>query len=164
MRDNPLRVGQTRKAKVRGRTMKRAMLTVCGWFCVALALAGAMLPVLPCTPFVLLAAACFTRSSPRAMSRLRRMPLLGRVLRDWEKHRGVRLSAKLTALALAVSAPLITFWLNPQLSVALCASIGGGLVAAIIIYRLPTVRPRPVVTIPGEQTNTSRREKLARAA
>jgi uncharacterized membrane protein YbaN (DUF454 family) len=144
--------------------MKRAIFLICGWVCVAIALAGAMLPILPCTPFVLLAAACFARSSNKAMNRLRRMPVLGQALRDWHQHRGVRLPAKLTAIALAVSAPLITFWLNPQLSLAFAGSLLGGLVATVVVCRLPTVRSRPRPAMNKPHASTASPKKLARAA
>ncbi|QDU25467.1 Inner membrane protein YbaN [Anatilimnocola aggregata] len=120
--------------------MMRAILMIAGGCCVLLALAGAVLPVLPCTPFVLLAAACFARSSNRALRRLRRLPLLGTVLRDWEQHRGMRPAAKFAALCLALATPVITFTLNPQLSIPLGVSLLGGLVAVIVVCRLPTVR------------------------
>ncbi|WP_425616607.1 YbaN family protein [Anatilimnocola sp. NA78] len=145
--------------------MKRAILIATGWCCVLLALAGALLPVLPCTPFVLLAAACFAHSSPHAMRRLRRMPLLGNVLRDWELHRGMRPSAKFAALCLAISAPLITVTLNPQFSIPLIISTLGGLVAITVVFRLPTVRAVSTTTeLAAPKLKRSRRSKLARAA
>jgi uncharacterized membrane protein YbaN (DUF454 family) len=134
--------------------MVRAILYLAGWISVALAIAGAFLPLLPSTPFALLAAACFARSSPRAMQRLRSSPLLGPVLRDWEQHRGIRLSAKLTAGCLTVSAPLLTYVLRPGFSLPLCISLAGACVALILICRLKTVRPvASVVPAPHTRRN-----------
>lgn len=123
--------------------MVRAILFITGWGSVLLAIAGAFLPLIPCTPFALLAAACFGRSSPRAMHWLRSSPLLGSALRDWERHRGLNGRAKFTAIALAVSAPLIAYWCAPQLGVAFSCSCLGSLVALVVIGRLPTIRNTP---------------------
>jgi uncharacterized membrane protein YbaN (DUF454 family) len=119
--------------------MKRALFFTVGWLSVALAIAGALLPLIPCTPFVLLAAVCFARSSPRAMHRLRRSPLLGPVLRDWQQYHGMRPAAKVSAVCVAIGAPAITFAIQQQVTVPLLISIAGGMAAIGIVCWLPTV-------------------------
>ncbi|SEK38890.1 YbaN family protein [Roseovarius nanhaiticus] len=56
--------------------------------CVALALGafGVVLPLLPTTPLVLLAAFCFARGSPRLRARLTRSRVFGPIIADWEAH------------------------------------------------------------------------------
>lgn len=120
--------------------MKRTALLIAGWLAFGLAAAGAVLPLVPCTPFLLLAAACFARSSPRAMSRLRRSPLLGPVLRDWQRHHGLRPRAKWTASFVAIGTPLSTLAWQQQLTVPFILSLAGGLVALVVVHRLPTIR------------------------
>ncbi len=61
--------------------------TLLGGLCLLLGAIGVFLPLLPTTPFVLLAAACFARSSPRLHHWLLQHRLFGPMLQDWEqKH------------------------------------------------------------------------------
>ena len=70
---------------------------------VGLAVVGAVLPLLPTTPFLLLASFCFYRGSPRIHAWLHRSAWFGPTLDDWQHSRGVRRSVKNRAL-LAVAA------------------------------------------------------------
>ena len=56
------------------------------------------LPLLPTTPFVLLAAACFARSSPRMHGWVLHSKLFGPILQDWEKNKCVSRKVKVLAL------------------------------------------------------------------
>ena len=64
--------------------------------------AGVVLPLLPTTPFVLLAAGCFARSSPRMHAWLLGSRVFGPVLADWEKRKCISLKAKLSALTMMI--------------------------------------------------------------
>ena len=61
----------------------RYLLLAIGWLSVALGVIGIFLPVLPTTPFLLLAAACFVRSSRRFYIWLVTHPHLGPWIRDY---------------------------------------------------------------------------------
>lgn len=76
--------------------------TVVGVFFLVLGAIGAVLPLLPTTPFVLVAAWCFARSSPRLHQWLLDSQLFGPILRNWEENRCVPLRAKITALVMMV--------------------------------------------------------------
>lgn len=87
--------------------MARALYLVAGLLCIALAVLGAVLPVLPTVPFLLLAAFCFARSRPEWAARLYDHPRYGPPLRDWRSRRAIGRKAKVSALlAMAASAAL----------------------------------------------------------
>jgi uncharacterized membrane protein YbaN (DUF454 family) len=76
----------------------RLLLLMTGTLCVGLGLAGIVLPLLPATPFLLLAAACYARSSDRFYCWLLNHPWLGEPVRSFRQHRGLRLRHKALAL------------------------------------------------------------------
>lgn len=68
-----------------------------------LAALGVILPVLPTTPFLLVAAACFARSSPRFYHWLLANRVFGPLIREWREHRSIPLRAKVMAVLLIVA-------------------------------------------------------------
>lgn len=76
----------------------RSLFALAGLFFVALGVVGAFLPVLPTTPFLILAAACFARSSPRLEAWLLSHPVFGPMLSDWRQRGAIPRHAKLAAL------------------------------------------------------------------
>jgi len=79
--------------------MRRGLLIGAGIVSVALAVLGAILPLLPTTVFLLIAAACFARSSSRLHGWLTGHRWLGGYLRSHRSGEGMALSSKLTTLA-----------------------------------------------------------------
>lgn len=79
---------------------KRALLSACGLAAVGLGVLGIFLPLLPTTPFLLLAAACFFRSSERLYGWLLNHRRLGRYVRQYRENRAMPLKAKLATLVL----------------------------------------------------------------
>jgi hypothetical protein len=75
-----------------------------GWISLAVGLVGAFLPVLPTTPFVILAAYFFSKGSPRMQRWIEEHPRFGPYVRDWRRHRVIPMRAKVVAhLMLAAS-------------------------------------------------------------
>ena len=74
-----------------------------GWACLALAMLGVMLPILPTTPFVLLASWCFYRGSPRIHAWLHRSRTFGPTLDDWHHYHGIRRGLKHRAVLMVLA-------------------------------------------------------------
>lgn len=113
-----------------------------GWLCVVLGFAGIFLPVLPTTPFLLLAAACFVRTSPQFYQWLIRHPRMGKYLVYYLDGKGMPLRAKIYTLTLMWTMMLLTAFVlvdRPLLHYLLPA-IGVGV--SIYILRIPTLKIR----------------------
>src|SRR5262245_49217198 len=81
-------------------TTVRLLLVVAGTVCVVLGLIGAFVPVMPTTPFLLLAAACYARASRRFYNRLLNNRAFGPLIIEWQTHHAIPYRTKLTAIAL----------------------------------------------------------------
>ncbi|MEM1412395.1 MAG: YbaN family protein [Pseudomonadota bacterium] len=82
---------------------RRALLKLLGSVFVVLGAAGVVVPLLPTTPFLILAAACFARSSDQLHQWLLSNPTFGPLIENWERNRCIPRAAKRTAfIAMAV--------------------------------------------------------------
>jgi len=81
-------------------TLRKAALMTTGILAVGLALIGIFVPVLPTTPFLLLAAACFVRSSDQLYNWLIRHKWFGEYIRHYREYRAVTVQAKIVALVM----------------------------------------------------------------
>ena len=116
--------------------LMKALLVGCGILCVTLGLIGIFLPLMPTTVFLLLAAACFARSSERFHRRLVEHPVLGPYI---AQSRGMTRRQKITAIAvlwLSLGATMYwtaaAVWLRALLSVI-------GLGVTLHLVRIPRV-------------------------
>ena len=71
---------------------------VTGVLCVGLAILGAILPILPTTVFLIMATACFAKSSPRMQRKLLNNRTFGPLIHEWQQHRSIPRKAKRIAL------------------------------------------------------------------
>jgi len=78
----------------------RILLIIAGTVCVGLGIVGIFLPVLPTTPFLLLAAICYARSSQRFHSWLLNNKWFGSYIRNYLERKGISLRAKIVTLSL----------------------------------------------------------------
>lgn len=122
---------------------KRYSLIVLGCILVGMGYLGVLLPGLPTTPFLLGASYCFVRSSPRLHRWLRRSPIFGKILHDWEVHRGIRKEVKIFATVMVVTVVSCSIAFS---SLPVFAKVGIGCLAAIgimVILCVPTVGRLP---------------------
>ncbi len=124
----------------RNPAIRYALLTL-GWLSVALGVIGIFLPVLPTTPFLLLAAACFVRSSRSFYLWLIHHRQLGPWIRDYLEGQGIPLKAKVYSIAL--------MWLSIGLSCYLVAlpwahlfMLSSALLVTLYILRQKTLPTR----------------------
>ena len=82
---------------------KQYFLISIGWFCIFLAIIGAILPLLPSTPFLILALACFSKSSPRFHRMLLDHKIFGPPLAQWESNHTVQSHVKHKAKILIIA-------------------------------------------------------------
>lgn len=115
----------------------RILLIIGGWIAVFLGTIGILLPVLPTTPFLLVAAWCFARSSERFHNWLLGNRLFGPIIRDWQENRCIAAGTRRWALfVVVVSFSLSIYVVNIQplryllLAVMITAVIG--------LMRIPT--------------------------
>lgn len=117
----------------------RFVLVVVGLLSVGLGAIGVVTPVLPTTPFLLVAAACFARASPRFYQRLLANPTFGPLIRDWREQRAIPRRAKIMATA-AITVTIgssVIFFVEPLWLRALLVATGVTLCAWIWRQRTP---------------------------
>ena len=119
--------------------LKRQLLIAIGTICVALGVIGIFIPILPTTPFLLLAAACYIRSSPRFYHWLMNNRWFGTYIRNYIEGRGIPLKLKLFTIALLWAAIGISIWLVANLIVTIVLLV----IAAAVTLHIILIRAKP---------------------
>ena len=130
--------------------LMRGLLIVCGTVCVGLGILGIFLPLMPTTVFLLMAAACYARSSERFHRRLVEHPVLGPYIRH---RRGLTPRQKaviLTTLWASLGATMFWTARAPWMRL-LLLTVGVGVTLHVArIPSLPTVPALEPGHAPGE--------------
>ena len=122
--------------------MKKYVLIVCGGLLLTLAAVGIVIPVLPTTPFVLLAAGCFSASSPKTYRLLLRSRFFGPYIEHYKNGGGVTKAAKARGI--------ITLWVLLGISAVfvkvpwlylLLGAVGIGVTLHLLLIRTRPSRP-----------------------
>ena len=119
---------------------QRAIWLVAGACSLVLGIVGIFLPLLPTTPFVLLAAFCFSRGSLRCETWLLQHPRFGPMVQDWRANRAIPLRAKQLASVMMIFGCAWAWWVMPArlgwLPALVCVAV------AAWMWSLPNAAPR----------------------
>ncbi|MDQ1829565.1 YbaN family protein [Massilia scottii] len=120
----------------------KLLLNTIGCLAVLLGILGIFLPLLPTTPFLLLASACFARGSTRMHAWLLGNKVFGKYLSDFEQGRGIPRRAKITILVLMWASLAYSMLRLQRTSLTLLLlCIGAGVTIYLLRY-VPTGAPR----------------------
>ena len=119
----------------------RAIFVALGAICVVLGAVGTIVPGLPTTPFLLLAATCFARGSRRAHAWILRNRVFGPIIRTWQRERAVSRRVKGVSSVMVIAAVIVSMiWGVHALPLRIMlAAIGT--VGLVVLLSLPTSRP-----------------------
>ena len=118
--------------------IKRYLYLGLGFLCVALGFIGTVVPGIPTTPLILVAAWAFSRSSKRFESWLLRHRVFGPLIHDWRNYRGIRRKNKIGAILVIVPTFAITITLTFNALFDIIFALFG---AALCVYL--ATRPEP---------------------
>jgi uncharacterized membrane protein YbaN (DUF454 family) len=138
------------------RRSSRALWLALGWLFTGLGFAGTVLPLLPTTPLMLLAAYAFSRSSPRLHAWLLQHRTFGPFIRDWRAGLGIPLRAKVSTVALitlSLGSSIVLFISTPWTQWLLAAI---GLSVSTYILTRPTKRaPASTASAPARRSQVA---------
>ncbi|MGQ4272898.1 YbaN family protein [Terrihabitans sp. B22-R8] len=125
----------------RGAQPLRLLLLVAGWVFLGVGIAGVFLPLLPGTIFLILAAACFSRSSPRFERWLLNHPRFGPAVVNWRRDGAISRKGKTFALSGMALSLVITWYSGAPRYAFFITAIAIGLSALYV-----GTRPSPPIT------------------
>lgn len=128
---------ETTAARAAGASrLTRPLWLALGCLMVVLGIFGALLPLMPTTIFLILAAGCFARSSPRLEAALLRHPRFGPSVLAWRREGAIPRRAKLLAgFGMATGYAIFWWTMRPAAALALGVGFGMMLCAAFVLTR-----------------------------
>lgn len=116
----------------------RHMLFAAGLLCLVVAILGFLLPLLPGTPFLILAVACFSRSSERVHRWILSWPGVGPILESWERDGSIPLRAKVLATIMLIIATVYPLFFEGLPTVTRCIAGSVCVLLVVFIWTRPT--------------------------
>ncbi len=124
----------TVKKEIEKNRVKRALYAIGGSVALILAIVGIFLPGLPCTPFALLAAALFAKSSDKLYNRLLNNKILGPRIKSYQKRKGISKELKIQILLLMWAMVLISSLLIIKPLTLRVIVLSAGLVGTFVVW------------------------------
>ncbi len=115
---------------------RRLFLITSGWLSVGLGVAGIIVPLLPTTPFILLAGGCFARSSPRFHQWLLNHKFFGALIKNYHEKQGLPRDVKIRAIIFIWITLSISIYLMPVSWLKVCIFMLG-LILTGLLWRTP---------------------------
>jgi uncharacterized membrane protein YbaN (DUF454 family) len=132
-------------------TVKRRLFITAGSISLGIGIVGIVVPLLPTTPFLLLAAYCYSRGSKRLSDRLLGNKFIGSYLRNYLEGKAMSLKAKICSLSIlwgviGCTAALVTDSLIIRI---VLLAVGSGVTVHVALLRLvvpskPVLAPKPI--------------------
>jgi len=126
------------ESKISKSKVKRVLYYIAGTIFLALGIIGIVFPILPTTPFLLLSATCYVRSSEKAYNWLIHNKLFGKIIRDYREGRGLPIQIKVITIILLwitifISILFITiFWVQILLII----------IASLVSIHIVLIKPK----------------------
>lgn len=122
------------KSELSQSKIKKILFGIAGIISLILAILGIVVPGLPCTPFALLSAALFAKSSDKLYNKLLNSKILGARIRDYKERKGVTKSGKVKVLILMWTMVLLSAFVIIKVGTLKYIVLSAGVVGAIVVW------------------------------
>lgn len=115
--------------------MRKLFFVCCGHLALATGVMGIFLPILPTTPFVLLACGCYAKGSEKFSLKLRASKRFSQLISDWENHRSIPQRAKILGILMVAASVISTIVTVSMIAVKIAVGIIGVVVSLYLLSR-----------------------------
>jgi uncharacterized membrane protein YbaN (DUF454 family) len=120
-------------------TVKRIIFFILGWLCFVTGIVGILVPVLPTTPFLLLATFLFANSSPRFHAWIQRTRVYRRYVVPFKESGGIPLGQKIRILLVSFAIMGVSAWAVPRVFVWVILAAVALWLLYLMLIRIPTI-------------------------
>jgi len=122
--------------------MVRLLLIVAGTICLIIGVIGMVVPLLPTTPFLLLATACYCRSSTRLYNWLLSNRWFGTYIKNYREGKGIPLKTKIVALTILWAVILYSVFFVVNILIAQLVLVVIAVAVSLHILKVPTSKKK----------------------